>query len=323
MKSGGGGTTTTTQTSEPPKYAKPNLEYAAAEARKFYNDPKYQQGWTGNTFVDYSPQSNDALRMMEARARGGSDLTRQAQATNLATMQGDYLDPASNPFLQKNIDFANQSVADQYRTAVAPQISGDFAKSGRYGSGFQRGAMSDANQDLLRQLSGNAIGMSDANFQRERQNQLSATQLAPSLAQQDYQDIQALSDVGGAYEDKSAAALQDKINRFYQERFAAPNALNQFIQQTMGTAGNYGSQTSVSQAPRQRSNFLGTALGVGSLLAAPFTGGSSLGGMALGGLGSLFPQTSAGLGSFFGGTGFGTGYGVAGAVNNPRNSGFF
>ena len=317
MKSGGGGgttTSTTTQTNEPPAYAKPNLEYAAAEARRFYDDPFYQQGWTGDTFVDYSPQSTEALQLQEARARGGSDLTRAAQAQNLSTIQGNYLDPATNPFLGQNIDFANQRVTDAYRTATAPAISGNFAKSGRYGSGFQRGAMSDAQQNLGQQLSQNAVDMSDANFQRERQNQLSATQLAPTLAQQDYTDIQALSDVGTAYEDKSQAALQDEINRFYQETYAKPNALNQFISQTMGTAGDYGtsSGTTISRAPKQKSNFLGTALGIGSLLAAPMTGG-----------GSLFGMGSAGLGSLAGGTGFGTGYDVYNSIYNPRNSGIF
>lgn len=299
----GGGTTTSTTTNEPPAYAKPNLEFAAAESRRFYDDPQYQQGWEGQTFVDYSPQSLEALQGMEARARAGSDLTRQAQATNLATMQGDYLNPETNPYLKGNIDFANQAIADQYRTAVAPQISGSFAKSGRYGSGFQQGAMSDANANLLKQLSGNAVGMSDANFQRERQNQLAATQLAPTLANQDYTDLQQLGDVGSAYEDKTAAALQDEINRFYQQQYAGPNALNQFIAQTMGTAGNYGTQTQVTQAPKQKSNFFGTALGIGSLLAAPFTGGATL------------PFGIGGMGGGIGGTGglFDLGYGSRGA----------
>jgi hypothetical protein len=296
MKSGGGGTTTSTTTNEPPAYAKPNLEFAAAEARRFYDDPQYQQGWEGQTFVDYSPQSLEALQGMEARARAGSDLTRQAQATNLSTMQGNYLNPETNPYLRGNIDFANQSVTDQYRTAVAPQISGNFARSGRYGSGFQQGAISDANTNLLKQLSGNALGMTDANFQRERQNQLAATQLAPTLANQDYTDLQQLQGVGSAYEDKNAAALQDEINRFYQQQYAAPTALNQFIAQTMGTAGNYGSQTQVTQAPKQGSNFLGTALGIGSLIAAPFTGGTSLAAMGASGLGSLFPAAGQAIG---------------------------
>jgi len=55
-------------------------------------------------------------------------------------------------------------------------------------------------------------------------------------------------------------------------------------------ANNWGQNgtTSTTQTTQGASNPLGGILGIGSLLAAPFTGGTSLGGMAMSGLGSLF-----------------------------------
>lgn len=95
----------------------------------------------------------------------------------LSTIRGDYLNPASNPYLQDTYNMAAKSLTDNYSMATAPQTSFLFGKGGQaFGdnSGFQQ--VQAKNQwDLGNNLQNLATNIYGQNYQNERGRQLAAS----------------------------------------------------------------------------------------------------------------------------------------------------
>ena len=97
-----------------------------------------------------------ALQLAQARAIGGNPLLGSAQGEVNKILQGDYLSPTSNPFLQ--------NVAQQVADNVTSQVQSQFTRAGRLGSG--------ANQEILaKQLADSQNRLFADNFAAERQRQ--------------------------------------------------------------------------------------------------------------------------------------------------------
>jgi len=88
----------------------------------------------------------------------GPDLIGQNQDLLSRTIQGDFLDPATNPFLQQTFDTAADS--------VTRRLQSDFAGAGR-----NLGAGAPAASEQFQNLAGQIFG---GNFQAERDRQISA-----------------------------------------------------------------------------------------------------------------------------------------------------
>ena len=113
--------------------------------------------------------------------------------------------------------------------------------------------------------------------------QLGFAGLSPTLAGQDYADIDRLAGVGGAVEGLGGQALQDRMNRFnfYQNR-PQQNLANYIA----ALQGNYGGTTTQQGGSNPLAGGIGGGLLGGSLLAGA---GQTLSpwGVALGALGGL------------------------------------
>lgn len=95
-----------------------------------------------------------------------------------ATARGDYLNPASNPFLQNYVSDA----LGQVKSSFAGQYGG--AAGGNLGnSGYQ--------EMLTRTLANTALPIYANAYNTERQNQLNAAQLAPDLSYQPLREYSA------------------------------------------------------------------------------------------------------------------------------------
>lgn len=240
--------TTVQSSSQPSEFIRPYLQYGAQEAQNQYQAPG--PGYYPNsTVVPFSPQSEQALRLTENRALAGSPLTGAAQNQLMQTINGNFLN-AQNPYF----DQAYQSAA----RPVVDTVTGQFARSGRLGSG----AYADVLSRNLAELSGN---MAYQNYAAERGRQLSATALAPSLAQADYGDYQQLANVGAARESQAQAQLQDQVNRYNYEQ----NLPGQKLARYMGliSGGTFGTDTTSSQPvySNNAANFLGGGLALAGL----------------------------------------------------------
>ena len=98
----------------------------------------------------------------------------------------------------------------------------------------------------MQQLGDIGTRMAYQNYGAERGNQLGAIQQAPTLAQQDYLDINQLAQAGASREAQAGAELQDQINRFNFDQQAERDALTQYM--TLVGGGQYGG-SSTSTAP--------------------------------------------------------------------------
>lgn len=129
-----------------------------------------------------NPLLNQSINAQAQRAAQGNPLNQAAQQSAFSTLQGDFLGPNSNPYLR---DTVNQAMGDA-RSQINSQFAGD-----NYGS--------SAHQEwLTKGLMNQALPMYNQNYQAERQRQMGAQALAPTLANQDYTDIAQMRDAANA-----------------------------------------------------------------------------------------------------------------------------
>lgn len=254
-----------------PDFIKPQYEQAAGAAQNIYNDPSNQAIYQGQTFAPFSSQTQGALDAIQQRATNGSPIQAAGNSEFLKTINGDYLNPSSNPYLQDTINLANQNTLQNFQTSVIPGLQSTFSLGGRYGSGNQQGAFSDASRNLLQQTSNNATTIAGQNYSNERTNQLNATLNAPNFALNDYADSAALAGVGQAYDTQNQNQINQDMSNFYATRDAGSTALDQYIARLQGltptnASGSNGTQTTPGNSALQNGIGLATsAAGIAAL----------------------------------------------------------
>jgi hypothetical protein len=151
---------TTTQTSEPWGGVKPFLYDLYDQARGQFFAPQQAQG------------------MIAQRALDGNSLVGQAQDQLGNTLRGDYLNPERNPAFRASIQdalgLAGSTFAKQYGGAAGQNLGN---------SGYQ--------EALARGLGATATNAYANAYGQERQNQLNAMQLAPSIGFADLNQLAA------------------------------------------------------------------------------------------------------------------------------------
>ena len=157
---------------------------------------------------------------------------------------------------------------------VTSQVQSQFSKAGRLGSG--------ANQEILsRSLGELANRVYGDQFDKERDRQFQATQIAPQLGEMDFNDITRLQQVGADRESLEMAKLQDAIARYDYNQQQPYIKLNQYL----GSLGAAVPSTTVSTQPVFRN-----------------TGAGLLGGALTGArLAGMIPGLSGGMGAIGGG----------------------
>jgi hypothetical protein len=113
-----------------------------------------------------------------------SSLLAPAEAQMGATINGAYLNPQSNPYLRETYDQGAKALTDNYMTATQPRTDAMFGRSGQaFGgnSGYQE-TVARNQFGLGQNLKNLATDVYGGNYNRERQNQFTATQNAPSFA---------------------------------------------------------------------------------------------------------------------------------------------
>lgn len=257
--------TVTRQESGPPAYAQPFIEEFLGGAQERYQSdaPEF---FPGDTFVPFSPQTEQALTGIEGAAAGGSPIGQAGADEYLKTVQGGYLTPESNPFLQSTIDAAIRPAVRAYTEEVMPNIASQFSLAGRYGSDAQKDTLDRSLDTLGRSLGETGANIAYANYGDERGRQFGATQGAPDYALRRFDDMNQLLGVGTQREGLAGRELQDKIARFDFGQNQPQIKLGEYggnIRQ--GVFGGSGTQT--GQTPYFPGNPLLGAVGAGTSLA--------------------------------------------------------
>ena len=261
---------TTTTSSEPSEFIRPYYTQAIEAAQDLYENPDIPSFFPNNTYVDFAPETDAALQLASARAIQGNPLLGSSQTEINKILQGDYLSPTTNPY--------SQALFNQMAGDVTSQVQSQFSKAGRLGSG--------ANQEILsRSLGELANKVYGDQYNRERQNQVAATQIAPQLGEMDYNDIARLQQVGQEREALEMAKLQDAIARYDYGQQQPYIKLNQYL----GSLGAAVPSTTVSTQPVFRNTGAGllggamTGANIANMIPGLRTGMGAIGGGLLGG----------------------------------------
>lgn len=266
MGSSSGSSNTTTRT-EPPQFIQPFLQYGAQQARSLYETggPQY---YPGQTVVPFAPQTEQALALTQQRAVNGSPVTNAAQNYSTSVLNGDYLPGGSNgnPYLDRTFQ--------QAANATQNDLSSEFARSGR-----NTLASMPVRSDQLNNLATSIYGGA---YQNERQAQQAMVPFAPSLANQDYVDLQALQGVGSNVEDLAGRYMQDQQARYDFSQNAPQTNLDNYLARI---TGSFPGGTTTQSTPIYRNRTAG-----------------ALGGAAAGAaLGSAVPVIGTAVGAIAGG----------------------
>lgn len=258
------------------------------------------------TYVPFAPQTEQALAMTENRALAGNPLNQASQGQLLNTINGGMLN--ANPHLDSMFNNAAGAVTRAYNESALPGVNATFSLAGRTGSGAHINAVDSANDTLGRTLAGLSSSIYGGNYQQERDRQMAATALGPSMAMNDYNDINQLANVGQQVQTQAGNVLNDQMNRFnyyqnlpdqqLQNYVAAINGIPVTGGQTTTKAGSAGSPVAGAVGGGLLGYGLNSALG-GSLGSALAGQGINTIGLtsALGGFG--LPIAGALLGGLF------------------------
>ncbi len=241
MSGGGGKTEKSTTSSAPWAAQQPYLTKGFKRAEDLYQQGPLEY-YPGQTYAGMSPTSQQALQGITQRGLEGSPLNKASGSYLQDVLGGKYLNQESPGF---------QSVANRARAAADSTYSG----MGRYGSGAHDTAVADSVGALAYQDYANQMGRMDY-----------AAGLAPSIAGQDFIDLNAVNQAGQQYQGELQNQIGADMARYNFQQQAPYNNLQDY----MGfIQGNYGG-SSQSTAPAQQGapwwqQALGGGLALGSL----------------------------------------------------------
>jgi len=234
-------------------------------ARKAYQAPITYYG--GQTYANFSPQTENALNLTEQRALAGSPVQRASNQQLMNTLSGDYLHGG------QGFNAAYQAAANE----IIPGVESRFNAGGRFGSGLARQAETKALADAFASQYGN-----------ERQNQLRAMLFAPEAAQADFNDLRALAGVGQQREGQTQSGIDEAIARHDFNQLDEWRRLENYMSLVQGGVGSQTTQTTMGPKGNKGAGILGGALGGAALGTKISPGwGTAIGG-GLGALAGLF-----------------------------------
>lgn len=264
-----------TQTSGPPGYVEPFAKDALVSAKTLANVP--YQAYPGQRIAPLNSQQEQGLQMTEQRALSGSPVMNAANRNLQDTLNGNYLNAESNPYLSGAV---NKALGD-VQTRVNSQFSGN-----NFGG--------TAHQEWLgSQLADAALPIYAQNYDNERQRQMQANLFAPQAAQSDYNDLQALLGVGDVRQANTQQNLDYLYNQWNEQRGYRDSQLDKFIQRVYGYPGSQTTGPNPYAQNRTASALGGAAAGAGL--------GGALGGAAAGAqAGSVIPGWGTAIGAGLG-----------------------
>jgi hypothetical protein len=245
------------------------------------------QYYPGQTVAGFNPTQNSAFSAITNQA--SSPLFPTAQAQDLKTINGDYLDPTTNPWLTSTYNAAADAVGRTFQNVTAPTTDAMYASQGPLSGGARFNSQYNNNMGLGTTLNNLATQIYGGNYQTERQNQTSATQGVGSMIQAGYIDPSMLLGVGNQQQQQQQNQINADMAKWNFNQMAPWQTLAQY----MGIiGGNYGQSGTTSGGSSGLQNTQGvqngSMQGWGTVPYSSNPVGSALGGVL--GLGSLAGQ---------------------------------
>jgi len=288
--SGGGGSSgqTVTQVQGPPEWMRPYWEANVLQGHQLSGRPLSLYG--GQGVAGFSPEQMAGQEMIANRAIAGNPLLNQANQQIGRTMQGDYLRPESNPYLQANVNQALGDITRNYQQSVLPSTMAQFQRSGAFGGSAHQEALEGQQRALGSTMGNVASQMYGQNYAQERQNQMAATGMADRYGSAEYQDAMALMGVGDARQQQMQQMIDYDRSRWDQ----AWNYPQQQLNFMTGLIGGSPYQQQTGPNP----NYVSPQQGA---LGGAMAGASA--GSTFGPWGALIGGAAGGIGGYYGGGG--------------------
>ena len=175
--------------------------------------------YPGQTVAGFAPEQSLAQELTTSRALMGSPVQKAGQDVSLATLTGQYMDPASNPWLAKTFEEAATGATKKFGEATLPQLRSGALAQGAFGGSRLGIAEGMASQALADELGSIATGIYGPAYQQERGLQQQAMMAAPQLAEAEYSDIGKLAGVGEEKQTMEQALIDAAMKawNFYQQ----------------------------------------------------------------------------------------------------------
>lgn len=262
------GQTTTVQKSDPWSGVQPYLIgngglYPEAQRLFQAGGPKT---YPGQTYADFTPTQLQAQDLSIQRALNGSPVTNAAQTNITDTLNGNYL------YGGPGFDAALNAASNR----IIPQVNSSFEANGRYGSGLNQVAQTQALGDSFASL-----------YNNERGRQMQAGVQAPGLANTDLTNLNLLSQVGSQQQSQNQNAINDAMNLYNYNQQLPYSNLRDYASLIVPGAGLGSGKTSTTPITRNRTTgALGGAAAGAALGSAVPVIGTAVGAIAGGLLGA-------------------------------------
>lgn len=112
-----------------------------------------------------------------------------------------------NPYFDATVDKAMGDITRNYQQAVAPGIDANFARAGAFGGSAWQQQHGEGQRMLAESLGQTANAMRSGNYQQERQNQMQAYGLLPSVSSAGIGAAQSLYGMGQQVQNEGANQL--------------------------------------------------------------------------------------------------------------------
>jgi len=136
----------------------------------------------------------------------------QGQQFTSDTLAGKYLDPSTNPYLQKTFNQAATDVGNQYQMITSPELAAQAQHAGAYGGSGYNAAADQARYGLGQTLDNLATNIYGGNYQTAQEQRMQALGELPQQAALSYlpaqQQLQTIGQQFGAEQQAMQAAAQ-------------------------------------------------------------------------------------------------------------------
>lgn len=261
-------TSTTKNVNEPPEFIKPYLQQGVQDLTNLYNaNPTAPAYYPGQTVAPFSSTTEGALSALETRGANGSPLTDSAKTQLTDTIDGKYLDPTTNPQYTAALSASHQPYVDQFMGTVLPGVTSAFEGSGRTGSPAHQMAVDRAVTGLNRTISDADAKAGSDYFTTARGQQVVAAGMAPSVANQDYVDINQQGLAGQARDNQAQSLIDADVAKYNYNQNSQWDYTNRYLASLNGGypgGTSTGTGTTTSQKP---TDTFGQIFGAGTSLA--------------------------------------------------------
>jgi hypothetical protein len=231
---------------------------------------------TGTSINPYTPPSDNTSGFWNAATQLGNSgvagLGSMPSSFAADTLGGKYLDLSTNPYLQANIDYAQQPAITAFNKQVLPGIGSMFSGSGRTpeAGNLAGDAVATATDALTRNLAGAATQAGYSNYAQERANQLNVLSQLPGLNSAAWQNVMGMGQAGQAQDAYTQAQKMAPLDLLSRTGLGVLSLAPGGVTDSSGSSSGSGTTYGYSMPGSSGNSLLGAGLGLASLAAQAY-----------------------------------------------------